>query len=125
MNINRFKWTHNALCFGDFDEESDIVPIMGHGSTCCSLFTLTIKNYHTLEEIKNAVNFIKKNSNSRKFSPADREFGERNIQVICSPGEEKLENNLKKLSFQCLTDKMTRRKGYPAPNKLKLYMLSF
>jgi hypothetical protein len=125
MKINKFKWPHNGIAFGDIDEESEFMPVMGHGSTCCSLFTLTLKNYHTYDGIKSAIDYIKKDSNSRVFSPKDRSFGERNLQVICSPGEQELEINLKKLGFSCLSDKMTRRKGYPAPNKLKLYMLSF
>ena len=125
MKINKFKWPQNAIAFGDIDEESEFMPVMGHGSTCCSLFTLTLKNYHSYDEIKAAIDYIKKDSDSSFFSPKDRNFGERNIQVVCSPGEEKLESNLKKLSFSCVSDTMTRRKGYPKPNKLKLYLLSF
>lgn len=118
------KLQDNSIIFGNpYDEE--LSPIIKFPTTCCSLAILSIKNYHTFVEIQEVIDYIKNDSLKKKWHISDRTGGEMNIQVICSPGEEKLEDNLKKLGFRCLSDKLKRRPGYPAPNQLKLFLLTF
>ena len=111
--------------FNETGYGQDSQPIITFSTTCCSLLIASIKDYHSLKETKDTIDYIKKESNSKNFNPQERGSGERNIMVICSPGEHNLEKNLKKLSFKLVSDSLKRRQGYPKPDKLKMYLLTF
>jgi hypothetical protein len=118
-----FKPSFTGVAYGETNNE-ERHPILKFGNTCCSLCTLSIKNYHTMAEIKEVIDSIKEISLSQPWHPNNRQGGERNIQVVCSPGEEELEKNLKKLKFKLIHNQMPRRIGYPG-GRLKLYLLTF
>lgn len=125
MKETRFAPNHlPAIAYGDIENEH-VAPILRFSTTCCACAFLSLKNYHTLEDIREVIDSIKKDSNSRKFSPAKRDGGEQSLLCVISPGEDLLEINLKKLNFVLISDKMKRRRGYPDPNWLKLYLLTF
>ncbi len=94
-----------------------------HATPCCALCQLTADNDTPFETLEAAVNEIKENSLNNVFHWSLRNGGERAIYVIACPGEEPLEENLKKLGFVHLTT-FNRRKGYP-PGQNKMYFLSF
>lgn len=102
----------------------EIPPIVFFQTTCCAMGIMSANNYHSVDEIQESINWIVKDSNSRKYSPAERDGGERNILMICTPNEKILEDNIIKVGFKLLNDNLKRRLGYPAGN-LKLYMYSF
>lgn len=117
------KVRFNAKVFNS-NPTSDIAPIYCHGTTCCALTLMSVQNYHTVKEIKAAIDHIRKDSLSRKFTPAEREFGERNIMVITTPSETKLEAKLLEAGFTLLKEGLPRRNGYP-PGTLKIFLYSF
>jgi hypothetical protein len=103
---------------------TDSQPILGFPTTCCSLMIMSVQDFHTLDDLRYAVNVIKADSNKKHWYSTDRSGGERNIMVIVSPGESELEKNLRLLGFKLLTSNMPRRKGYPK-GMLKMYLYSF
>ena len=92
------------------------------GTFCCALGQLSLNNGHTLEQINNAVNYIKKETEV-KWRPDNRDGGERAMFVIVSPGEDKLEYNLVQAGFT-MEYEFKRRNGYP-DGILKMYMISW
>lgn len=125
MKQNDFKSGLPGVMYGDYyGGEEELPPIVKFATTCCAMCILSIKNFHTKEEIQDVIKSIKKKSLSRKWNPADRSGGERNIMVVTTPGEDKLEQNLIDLNFQCINKTMKRRVGYPG-GELKTYLLTF
>ncbi len=124
--IYKQKFEFNGKVFdnGNYDEESGLTPPYYHGMTSCAIGMISLKNYHTINEIEEVINHIKKDSNSKFFKPSERNFGEQSVLCVISPGEQELENNLKKLKFKLVGDSLKRRRGYP-PGLLKLYLLTF
>jgi len=98
--------------------------ITKNSTPCCALNILSINNEEKLDNIKNTVEKFKETAFSKDWKKSMVQGGQRNIMVICSPGETNLEENLRTLGFNLLTDKMPRRNGYPE-GLLKLFMLSF
>jgi len=101
-----------------------IQPILFFPSTCCAMGMLSAKDYHTYEEVKKCVDFLIKDSDKEYHNPGERNWGEKTIQCIISPGEKSLEKSLRKIGFQLVSSGLKRRKGYPE-GQLKLYLLSF
>lgn len=122
--IRKTKLTFNAKVFDEQNYPDTLAPIYSHGSTCCSICFMSAQNYHSAKEIKEAVNHIITDSNSRTFSPAERNYGEKNILVITTPTEAQLEKNLKIVGFECIKSGLKRRKGY-SPGTLKMWLYSF
>jgi len=82
------------------------------GTFCCALGQLSLNNAHTEQEITNAINQIKIETEI-KWKPDNRAGGERAIFVITtSPYENELEENLIKVGFRQITE-FNRRNGYP------------
>lgn len=117
MGVALKEW--NADKYGENE-----CPPYCHATTCCSLLIMSLKNYHPVKEIKDFINWIRKDSNSRQFVPADRTAGEQNIMVITTPQEQELENKLIQCGFVCVGNKLKRRLGYPGGN-LKMFLLTF
>jgi len=87
-------------------------PIRRFGTFCCALGQLSLNNGHTEDEIANAINLIKTESQII-WKPDNRDGGERAIFVITtSPYENELEENLIKAGFTYLYT-LNRRNGYP------------
>lgn len=124
MSTQRTKVSFNTRVFDPENYPDTAAPIYSHGTTCCALTIMSAQNYHSAKEIQKAIEEIKKHSLSRKFSPVEREFGERNIMVITTPSEIVLEKNLLKVGFKQLTEGLPRRNGYPA-GTLKMFLYSF
>lgn len=104
--------------------EQEKLPMAFYATTCCAMMIASLKDYHSLAEIKGRVEHFKREAYSRSWAGEDNRAGQRNMLVIVSPGEVNLERNLIALKFQLLTDKMPRRVGYPK-GTLKMYMLSW
>lgn len=81
------------------------------GTFCCALAQLSLGNYHTVEQITQAVEKMKK-ENDWMWNPENRGGGERAIFVIATmPYEKQLADNLAKAGFQ-KTYSFPRRNGY-------------
>lgn len=102
--------------------KKDINRIKRFGTFCCALGQLSLNNGHILQEINNAVNSIKKETEI-KWRPDNRDGGERAMFVIVSPGEDNLEKNLIEAGFT-LEYAFNRRNGYPE-GILKMYITSW
>ena len=120
--MNIYKAKDNTLWF-DFPNSSEEYPgIVKNPNTCCSLCTLSIKEYHTIDEIKEVIDYIKKDSNSKKFKPDNRDGGEKCLNCVVSPGEDDLRTNLINLNFTKIWT-FPRRNGYPI-GELELWALN-
>lgn len=93
-------------------------------TTCCASGIMSVDNIHTYEQIDFAIQQIKSHANSKSFSSAERDGGERNILVFTTPNEGKLEKVLISLKFKLVASDLKRRRGYPSGN-LKLYILTY
>ena len=94
-------------------------------TSCCALCQLSINNTHTLKEIKEEIEQLKKEAYIREWKPVDgKEYGQRACFVIVSPGEDILERNLLKLKFKYIHS-FNRRHGYPQTGELKMYILNW
>ena len=102
----------------------DYPPILFFPSSCCAMGLMSAKDYHTYDDIKKCVDFLIKDSDNQNHKPSERNWGEKTIQCVISPGEENLEKSLQKVGFRLISSGLKRRKGYPV-GQLKLYLLSF
>lgn len=106
----------------DFDDLD--VPLSFKEIThCCALSQISAGNITPIEEIQS---YIDKAKWQKKFSwwKMPKGGGERAFFVIVSPGEEILENNIKKLKFKKIAE-FERRVGYPETGILKMYFINF
>lgn len=106
-----------------FNSEFEDFPIQKTHTPCCAVCFLSIKNFHTKQEIQQQIKDQKREAYSRSWVNTDTRFGQKTMVVIVSPGEGNLEKNLKELDFKLLTDNLPRRQGYPG-GLLKMYALS-
>lgn len=124
--ITKTKMSFNAKVFNEDRYPEDFCPPFYHGTTSCAVGFTSFKNYHSLEEIKDFLAHIRKDSNSKIFSAKERNFGERTLlTIVVSPAENTLEKNLIDAGFSLIKDNLGRRRGYPADQKLKMYLYSF
>lgn len=109
--------------------ELEVEPIRKFSLSCCALCQLSISNENSLEEIKQVIQDLKWEANSREsfYTPGRPRVpgGEKSCFVIISPGEDILEKNLIKLGFSCVVQSFPRRRGYPKTGELKMYFLTF
>lgn len=122
--IFKNRFTFNGKVFdkyGQIENEDFSLPYY-HGTTCCAAGWMSLKNNNSLEEISEFIQHIRNHSNTNKFSPKERDGGERLILVTVCPNEDNLRENLKKLKFTNIW-KFNRRNGYPKTGKLELWAL--
>lgn len=124
LNPTLFKHPQWVKVFENTGFGDEFEPIVGFSTTCCALLILSIKEYHSLEQIKSVIDWVKRDSNSKNWTPDNRMGGERNFQVVISPGENELRKNLIKLGFHKMASNLPRRRGYPG-GTLEFYLLSF
>lgn len=98
--------------------------ITKNATSCCALTILSIDDYETQWDIRKFVENLKNEAFKKDWKKAQIAGGQRNIMVVCTPAEQRLQQNLTDLGFKLLTDSMTRRNGYPE-GSLRLYMLTF
>lgn len=102
-------------------EDYDIFKI---STSCCALCQLSLNNQHTRKEIEHELDLLKKEAYEREWRPIDgKMYGQRACFVIVSPGEDILERNLIRLSFEHVFT-FPRRNGYPEGD-LKMYIIKW
>lgn len=90
---------------------------------CCALAQLSIDNGNTKEQIQDALNEIKKESEI-PVNAMRRDGGERAVFVITLPRETKLVQNLIELGFKEIAE-FHRRNCYPEDDMLKMWFYSW
>lgn len=124
--VSKTKFTFNGKVFNEHLYDEQVSPPYYHGSTCCAIGILSLSSNHSIQEIKEILAHIKQDSLTKRFSPAERLFGERNIiTIVVSPKENILEQNLIKVGYRCIAENLPRRNGYPKDANLKMYLYSF
>lgn len=92
-------------------------------TTCCAMCIFSASDNDSLEDLKHAIERVKQES-LQVWGPNNRDSGEKAIQIVTTPHEPILEDNLKKLGFVEI-HQMSRRNGYPQTGNLKLHILSW
>ena len=89
---------------------------------CCALCQLSkVNNLTPIDDIQYAIDKLKKEKEANTEVGITTGNGQTAVFTIVSPGENILENNLKKLGFKHIHE-FERRKGYPPMGNLKMYI---
>jgi hypothetical protein len=119
LNTNNNAQLDNGLLLNNIERGT----ISRFKTYCCALGQLSLSNDHSLEFIKNAVEFLKEENETPAHSH-ERNGHERAYFVMTLPEEEKLEENLAKVGFIHLTT-IHRRNYAPEDSMLKMWMISW
>lgn len=91
---------------------------------CCALGSLSLQDNHSAEQIKAALEYIKKESEGN-INPAGRDGGERAIFVTTLPHKEsRLEETLKEVGFEKIYS-FHRRVCYSDDTMINLWIISW
>lgn len=122
--IQKQKFTFNGKVFpldgSEFDPNRS--PVYYHGTTTCAAGFISAKDYHSIDEINEAIKHIREDSYSKQFSPDERNGGEKLLLITICDFEPNLRKNVIKLGFKKLTN-FHRRNGYPK-GELELFALN-
>lgn len=105
------------------DEAAGIPPVIQFATTCCAFSVISAQNCHSVEQLGDVLQTLRKDSDKKNWKPEDRTGGERTFAVFTTPQEAGLEANLIEVGFRCVASNLPRRKGYP-PGKLKMFLYS-
>lgn len=119
--VNLIKHPQYVKIFEETGDE-ELPAICFFATHTCALGQMSIGDYHTCEQIKSCIDWIKKNSKSKNWDVKDRSGGEMGIYVVCCPFEPNLRQNLRKLKFKSVFN-FERRKGYN-PGVLEMWTLN-
>lgn len=124
--ISKTKFEFNGKVFNEHLYDEQVTPPYYHGTTCCAMGFLSLNCNHSIQEIKDILAHIKRDSLTKTFKPSERRFGERNIvTIVVHPKEDQLEINLISLGWKCIAKDLPRRNGYPKDASLRMYLYSF
>lgn len=58
--VNLIKHPQYVKIFEDTGDGNELQPILGFATTCCAALIISAKNYHTVEQIKDSINYVRK-----------------------------------------------------------------
>lgn len=93
-------------------KKKKLKPILKFPTDCCALAQLSMGNHHSKEDIKKALEILKKQSTAMDYLGSDKQYGQKAVFVITMPSEGTLATNLQELGFTP-TFNFERRMGYP------------
>lgn len=89
---------------------------------CCALCQIDkVTNGTSKQHLKYMLEKLKREKDANTEVGVTTGNGQTSVFIIVSPGENKLEENLKSLNFQHIHN-FERRKGYPETGDLKMYI---